>query len=119
MRGAAAIMGAATSYPVADGRRVRLDQAASDRVIVPDLLGYGYSARPGVAYTREFYLLQLRELIDGLGIDGPVHLAGASFGGIVVAEFAAPVFAAGAPTTPSTPTNGRKCCRGTCHRQRS
>ncbi|MDT5303158.1 MAG: hypothetical protein QOG79_6400, partial [Mycobacterium sp.] len=59
------------------------------RVIVPDLLGYGYSARPGVAYTREFYLLQPRELIDELGVDGPVHLAGASFGGIVVAEFAA------------------------------
>ena len=144
--GVAAITCAAISYPVADWRRIRLDQAARDalvaegkaqmfvqtsqgflhvrvagpetgqvvilvhgavvggqafanwtkplaeagyRVIVPDLLGYGYSERPDVAYTREFYLLQLRELIDELGIDSPVHLAGASFGGIVVAEFAA------------------------------
>lgn len=59
------------------------------RVVVPDLLGYGYSARPDVPYTREFYLGQLHSLIDGLGIDEPVHLAGGSFGGIVVTEFAA------------------------------
>jgi pimeloyl-ACP methyl ester carboxylesterase len=121
MLGAAAIMGAATSYPVADRRRVRLDQAARDalvaegkaqtfvqtskgflhvRVAGPEtgqvvilvhggIVGGQASARPDVAYTREFYLLQLREQIDELGIDGPVHLAGASFGGIVVAEFAA------------------------------
>jgi pimeloyl-ACP methyl ester carboxylesterase len=121
MLGAAAIMGAATSYPVADRRRVRLDQAARDalvaegkaqtfvqtskgflhvRVAGPEtgqvvilvhggIVGGQASARPDVAYTREFYLLQLREQIDELGIDGPVNLAGASFGGIVVAEFAA------------------------------
>jgi pimeloyl-ACP methyl ester carboxylesterase len=59
------------------------------RVVVPDLLGYGYSARPDVPYTREFYLGQLRSLIDELGIREPVHLAGGSFGGIEVAEFAA------------------------------
>jgi hypothetical protein len=66
---------------------------------VPDLLGCGYSARPDVPYTREFYLRQLRSLIDELHIDEPVHsrgersdggcAAGGSFGGIVVAEFAA------------------------------
>jgi pimeloyl-ACP methyl ester carboxylesterase len=56
---------------------------------VPDLLGYGYSARPDVPYTREFYLGQLRSWIDELGIREPVHLAGGSFGGIEVAEFAA------------------------------
>ncbi|MDT5363160.1 MAG: hypothetical protein QOC69_4922 [Mycobacterium sp.] len=33
MLGAATIMGAATSYPVADRRRVRLDQAARDALV--------------------------------------------------------------------------------------
>jgi len=61
---------------------------AGYRVVVPDLLGYGYSDRPDTPYTREFYLGQLRGLIDAFGIDKPLNVAGASFGGIVVAEFA-------------------------------
>lgn len=62
---------------------------AGYRVIVPDLLGYGYSDRPDVAYTRDFYLEQLRDLLVGLRLDEDVNLVGASFGGAVAVEYAA------------------------------
>lgn len=62
---------------------------AGYRVIVPDLLGYGYSERPDVPYTKEFYTTQLRELLDGLGIDAPVNVIGASLGGTIATAFAA------------------------------
>lgn len=59
------------------------------RVIVPDLLGYGYSDRPDVPYTKEFYVTQLNELLDGLGIEKPVNIIGASQGGGIAIAFAA------------------------------
>jgi len=62
---------------------------AGYHVIVPDLLGYGYSDRPDVPYTRAFYGRQLAELLDGLDVRGPVHVVGASMGGAVVTGFAA------------------------------
>lgn len=63
--------------------------AAGYRVIVPDLLGYGYSDRPATTYDRDFYLSQIHDLIDGLGIDEPINLVGASFGGIIATEYTA------------------------------
>jgi pimeloyl-ACP methyl ester carboxylesterase len=62
---------------------------AGYRVIVPDLLGYGFSERPDVAYTRAFYGRQLAELLDGMSVSGPVHVVGASMGGALVTGFAA------------------------------
>ncbi|WP_284740096.1 alpha/beta fold hydrolase [Amycolatopsis sp. RTGN1] len=62
---------------------------AGFRVVVPDLLGYGYSERPDVPYTREFYTRQLRELLDGLGMTAPVHVIGASLGGAIATAFTA------------------------------
>jgi pimeloyl-ACP methyl ester carboxylesterase len=62
---------------------------AGFRVVVPDLLGYGYSERPDVPYTREFYTRQLRELLDGLGVRAPAHVVGASLGGAIATAFAA------------------------------
>ncbi|HZF38673.1 MAG TPA: alpha/beta hydrolase [Blastocatellia bacterium] len=62
---------------------------AGYRVIVPDLLGYGYSDRPKVSYTKEFYVTQLNDLLDRLGIAIPVNIIGASQGGGIVAAFAA------------------------------
>lgn len=63
--------------------------AAGYRVLVPDLLGYGYSDRPDVTYDRAFYMKQLTELLDGLGITTKVNLVGASFGGGIVTAFTA------------------------------
>lgn len=62
---------------------------AGYRVIVPDLLGYGYSDRPDIPYTKEFYVTQLRELLKGLDIEEPVNIVGASLGGEIVTAFAA------------------------------
>jgi pimeloyl-ACP methyl ester carboxylesterase len=62
---------------------------AGYRVVLPDLLGYGYSERPDLAYTKEFYTKQLRELLDGLGMTQPVNVIGASLGGTISTAFAA------------------------------
>lgn len=62
---------------------------AGYRVVVPDLLGQGYSDRPSVPYTKEFYVAQLNELLDGLGISGRINLLGASLGGGIAIAFAA------------------------------
>lgn len=62
--------------------------AAGYRVVVPDLLGYGYSDRPDVPYDKEFYNRQLTEMLDGLRMTKPVDIVGASLGGAVVTAFA-------------------------------
>jgi pimeloyl-ACP methyl ester carboxylesterase len=62
---------------------------AGYRVVVPDLLGYGYSERPDVSYTTDFYTRQLHELLGGLDITEPVNIVGASLGGAIVTDFAA------------------------------
>jgi pimeloyl-ACP methyl ester carboxylesterase len=62
---------------------------AGYRVVVPDLLGYGFSDRPGVTYTRAFYTTQLNRLLDALDIKAPVHIVGSSMGGALVTAFGA------------------------------
>jgi pimeloyl-ACP methyl ester carboxylesterase len=62
---------------------------AGYRVIVPDLLGYGYSDRPTLQYTKEFYVAQINQLLDALEIHKPVAIVGASLGGAIVTAFAA------------------------------
>jgi pimeloyl-ACP methyl ester carboxylesterase len=59
------------------------------RVLVPDLLGYGYSERPSVTYDKDFYTTQLHELLEGLDVTKPVNIVGASLGGAIVTDFAA------------------------------
>ncbi|WP_288195448.1 alpha/beta hydrolase [uncultured Pleomorphomonas sp.] len=61
---------------------------AGYRVVVPDLLGQGYSERPNVPYTKEFYVAQLNELLNRLGISERVNLLGASLGGGIAIAFA-------------------------------
>ncbi len=58
------------------------------RVVKYDEFGRGYSDRPDVDYTPEFYRQQLLDLIKALKIKTPVTLAGLSFGGAVVGDFA-------------------------------
>ncbi|MGY2290542.1 alpha/beta fold hydrolase [Pseudomonas sp. SDO528_S397] len=62
---------------------------AGFRVIVPDLFGYGFSDRPEVPYTKAFYVDQLNQLLDALGVRTPVSMVGASLGGAIVSAFAA------------------------------
>ncbi len=58
------------------------------RVIRYDYFGRGWSDRPEREYTQDFYVRQLTQLLDSLGIRGPVDLAGLSFGGAAITSFA-------------------------------
>ena len=55
-------------------------------VIVPDLIGFGYSDKPLVDYTPEFFSDFLRKFFDTLGIEKS-NLIGSSLGGQVAAEY--------------------------------
>ena len=61
---------------------------AGFRVVRYDYYGRGYSDRPRVPYNEEFYVRQLRELLDSLHITQAVDLAGLSMGAAVVTSFA-------------------------------
>jgi pimeloyl-ACP methyl ester carboxylesterase len=58
------------------------------RVIRYDYYGRGWSDRPTREYTQDLFARQLNQLLDSLGIAGPVDLAGLSFGGAVITSFA-------------------------------
>lgn len=60
---------------------------AGYRVLRYDLYGRGFSDRPDVRYDAELTTRQLDQLLDSLGVGGPVHLVGLSMGGRVVANY--------------------------------
>jgi len=57
-------------------------------VVAYDHYGRGFSSRPKVDYTKDFYISTLLELIDHLKIEQKVHLIGYSMGGPIVGYFA-------------------------------
>jgi 2-hydroxy-6-oxonona-2,4-dienedioate hydrolase len=57
------------------------------RVIVPDIIGFGYSDKPTVEYTIDFFLAFLENFLDDLDIHA-ASIVGSSFGGWMAAEFA-------------------------------
>ena len=57
------------------------------RVIRFDYYGRGWSDRPMVVYDQDLFVRQLAELLDSLGIQGPVSLAGLSFGAAIATSF--------------------------------
>lgn len=57
------------------------------RVIVPDLIGFGYSDKPMVDYTMEFFAEFLKDFLSTLGLK-TTNLIGSSFGGQIAAEVA-------------------------------
>jgi len=59
------------------------------RVLVYDLYGRGWSARPRGAQDTGFFVTQLEDLLDALGVDEPITLMGYSMGGAIAAAFAA------------------------------
>ena len=61
---------------------------AGYNVISYDHYGRGFSARPKVDYTKDFYISTLLELIDYLKIEQKIHLVGYSMGGPIVGYFA-------------------------------
>ena len=58
------------------------------RVLTYDHYGRGYSSRPKVDYTKEFYISTLNELLNILKINQKIHLIGYSMGGPIVGYFA-------------------------------
>lgn len=64
--------------------------AASYRLVIPDLPGFGLSPKPHVDYTPVFFRDSLRGFLEAEGIAGrPFFLVGHSLGAIVSAEYAA------------------------------
>ena len=55
------------------------------RVIAPDMIGFGYSDKPSVDYTIEFFGKFLSAFIDTLGLKRAI-LVGTSLGGQIAAE---------------------------------
>ncbi|MFZ1077877.1 MAG: alpha/beta hydrolase [Nitrosotalea sp.] len=55
------------------------------RVIAPDMIGFGYSDKPSVDYTIEFFGKFLSAFIDTLGLKTAI-LVGTSLGGQIAAE---------------------------------
>lgn len=57
------------------------------RVVAPDIIGFGYSDKPTVEYTMDFFLDFLATFLKNLGILKPVIVA-SSFGGHLATEYA-------------------------------
>lgn len=53
------------------------------RVIRFDFYGRGFSARPSTAFTIDFYMTQINELLTHLEVDKPIHIVGLSMGGAI------------------------------------
>jgi|SRR5215467_1008728 pimeloyl-ACP methyl ester carboxylesterase len=61
--------------------------AKSYRLLIPDIIGSGYSDKPTVEYTIEFFVEFLQDFLEQIGIER-MNLMGSSFGGYLAAEFA-------------------------------
>jgi 2-hydroxy-6-oxonona-2,4-dienedioate hydrolase len=58
------------------------------RVIIPDIIGFGYSDKPAVEYTMDFFIdIFFKVFLDNLGVS-KASIIGSSFGGHVATEFA-------------------------------
>ena len=63
--------------------------AAGLDVVMYDLRGHGRSERPADGYTLDHNIDDLEALLDRLGVTGPVHLVGNSYGGTIAFGYAA------------------------------
>ncbi|GAC1393924.1 MAG: hypothetical protein NVS4B11_31550 [Ktedonobacteraceae bacterium] len=60
----------------------------SMRVIAPDLRGHGLSDdAAGLAYTMDGLIQDLKLVLEGLHVEGPIHLIAHSFGGAFATEY--------------------------------
>ena len=58
------------------------------RIIIPDIIGFGYSDKPAVEYTMDFFIDGFfKVFLDNLSIP-KANIIGSSFGGHVATEFA-------------------------------
>ena len=85
---AVCIHGLSTPSYVFAGTELTL-AALGYRVLTYDLYGRGYSDRAAGRQSLDFFLLQLRELLDNQKIDQPITVVGYSMGGAIATAFAA------------------------------
>jgi pimeloyl-ACP methyl ester carboxylesterase len=57
------------------------------RLVVPDIIGFGYSDKPTVEYTMDFFLEFLKGFLENLKLT-KVSITGSSFGGHLATEYA-------------------------------
>lgn len=57
------------------------------RIIIPDIIGFGYSDKPTVEYSMNFFVEFISEFLKCLRIKR-THVMGSSFGGLVASELA-------------------------------
>ncbi len=57
------------------------------RLIIPDIIGFGYSDKPLIEYTLPFFVEFLKNFLKKLKI-GKMILVGSSFGGLLAIEYA-------------------------------
>ena len=63
-----------------------MDESSADtiqstyRLVIPDIIGSGYSDKPTVEYTIEFFLDFMQDFLEDLDIQR-MNLVGSSFGG--------------------------------------
>jgi pimeloyl-ACP methyl ester carboxylesterase len=81
------VHGFSVPYHIWDGTYDSLVKAGF-HVIRYDEFGRGFSDRPNVVYNAVLYRTQLHDLVTSLKLKTPVSLAGVSFGGAVVSDFA-------------------------------
>ena len=58
------------------------------RVIVPDLIGFGYSDKPLVDYTTDFFSNFLNNFFQQIGLE-KTHIIGSSLGGQITIDYTA------------------------------
>lgn len=63
--------------------------AAGMTALAYDLRAHGRTERPATGYRLTDFVDDLAALLDALGLHGPVHLVGNSFGGTIAFSFAA------------------------------
>lgn len=61
--------------------------AGKYRVIIPDIIGFGYSDKPHVEYTVDFFINFIKKFLTLLNVSD-VNLIGSSFGGLLALEYA-------------------------------
>ena len=72
----------------ANWRLVMPTFSKTSRVLVPDIVGFGYTERPsGITYSMETWLQHTLDFMDALDVES-VDLVGNSFGGAVALAFA-------------------------------
>lgn len=81
------IHGLTTPSPVWNGV-IRGLTGIGYRVLSYDLFGRGYSDRPGGRQDGDFFVDQLEELLNALGVDGDISLFGYSMGGTIATSAA-------------------------------